>query len=183
MKRRILQCLPRSPTAVAGLRSRSLRASESHRIQCTVWNGEKGGHRIASHRIASQSQPLARSSGGKLPKQASMARLPVTEMGTFLPNAAGGGVTPSCCRCRPPPRFSPTGSQFLRRAASPDQRGPQGCWFGHPVMDGLNPKSFTTTSPPPCTAAACSVGRWPVLVCSERRVLLAGCWLLVAGLF
>jgi hypothetical protein len=32
--------------------------------------------------------------------------------------------------------------------------------------------------------AACSVGWWLVLVCSERRVLLAGCgWLLVAGSF
>jgi hypothetical protein len=31
---------------------------------------------------------------------------------------------------------------------------------------------------------ACSVGWWLVLVCSERRVLLAGCgWLLVAGSF
>jgi hypothetical protein len=26
---------------------------------------------------------------------------------------------------------------------------------------------------------ACSVGWWLVLVCSERRVLLAGCWWLI----
>jgi hypothetical protein len=33
-------------------------------------------------------------------------------------------------------------------------------------------------------STACSVGWWLVLICSERRVLLAGCgWLLVAGSF
>jgi hypothetical protein len=31
---------------------------------------------------------------------------------------------------------------------------------------------------------SCSFGWWLVLICSERKVLLAGCgWLLVAGLF
>jgi hypothetical protein len=33
----------------------------------------------------------------------------------------------------------------------------------------------------PCKHAACSFGWWLVLICSERKVLLADCWWLVCS--
>jgi hypothetical protein len=46
---------------------------------------------------------------------------------------------------------------------------------------GLRPLHVRLLLPPGASQAACSFGWWLALVCSKRKVLLAGCWWLVCS--